>query len=118
MHFNHVRNSMNKYNKIEEIEQLQWCLPSACRYGSNFSVNDETIHRFLFSSRRLLKCLQEIVIINQCGERKFLNSKQAQQEIVSVHLLRGAGSAVTFPRCVFFSLSKTKEFAEGVEKAR
>lgn len=120
MHFNHVRNSMNKYNKIEEIEQLQWCLPSACRYGSNFFCKwrDNSQISVLFSSRCLLKCLQEIVIINQCGERKFLNSKQAQQEIVSVHLLRGAGSAVTFPRCVFF-LSKTKGFSFSLqERAR
>ena len=38
------------------------------------SVNDETIQRFLFH----LKCLQEIVVINQwkTWERRFKNSKQ------------------------------------------
>lgn len=98
--------------KLRRLSHSSGACLLPCRYGSNFFCKWRDNSQILLSSRCLLKCLQEIVIINQCGERKFLNSKQAQQEIVSVHLLRGAGSAVTFLRCVFsFERRRSSSFS-------
>lgn len=53
----------------------------------------------------LLKCLQEIVVINQwhwVGKKeKFLNSKQAQQDILSVRPRKLSEKSTAF-RCVSF----------------
>lgn len=86
MHFNHVRNSMNKYNK--KHERSAFAAAAACcldiKTSDSARVNDETIRRFFFA----LNVYRKLSLINQRlwgGERKVLRipNKKHQQGIVS-----------------------------------
>lgn len=77
MHFNHVRNSMNKYNK--KHERSAFAAAAACcldiKTSDSARVNDETIRRFFFA----LNVYRKLSLINQRlwgGEKSFANSKQ------------------------------------------
>lgn len=109
MHFNHVRNSMNKYNKRRVKWDRDECFSGEVALQPVFSC----LHKWRDNSKIFiplrLKCLQEIVVINQwkTWERRFENSKQ---EILSPR------KNSSF-RCVLFC-SKWKSFPLSLERMK